>query len=111
MTQYGDNKCLDCKHNRKCYMRSRNCHECGVEFVCKLEEEIEETLELNGVEHNTYLPKKIMEAFKGIDYELSVCSDELPKILNYITTLQEKNEELEKNHDFRVDQVHNLQKK
>lgn len=42
MTQYGDNKCLDCKNNRKCYMRSRNCYECGVEFVCKLEEKHQE---------------------------------------------------------------------
>ena len=39
MTQYGDNKCLDCEHNRKCYMRSIRAHECGVEFVCKKEED------------------------------------------------------------------------
>ena len=38
MTQYGDNKCLDCEHNRKCYMRSKRAYECGVEFVCKKEE-------------------------------------------------------------------------
>lgn len=34
------------------------------------------------------LPKEIEEAFNCIDYELSVCNDELPKIKNYITNLQ-----------------------
>ena len=36
------------------------------------------------------LPKEIEEAFNCIDYELSVCSDELPKILDYITNLQQE---------------------
>ena len=40
------------------------------------------------------LPKEIEEAFNCIDYELSVCNDELPKILDYITNLQEENETL-----------------
>ena len=42
------------------------------------------------------LPKEIKEAFTCIDYELSVCNDELPKILDYITTLQEENKKIRK---------------
>ena len=38
------------------------------------------------------LPKKVTEAFNCIDYELSVCSDQLPIILDYITNLQQENE-------------------
>jgi len=48
----------------------------------------EEILELNDKKYNVNLPKEVKEAFICIDYELSVCSCELPKILDYITNLQ-----------------------
>ena len=54
-------------------------------------ESIKEILELNDGKHNVYLPKEVKEAFTCIDYELSVCSCELPKILDYITNLQLEN--------------------
>ena len=38
------------------------------------------------------IPREIINAFSCIDNELSVCSDELPKIFNYITNLQEEKE-------------------
>ena len=38
------------------------------------------------------IPREIKNAFSCIDNELSVSSDELPKIFNYITNLQEEKE-------------------
>jgi len=52
--------------------------------------EIKEILEVNGDKYNVNLPKEVKEAFTCIDYELSVCNCELPKILDCITNLQEK---------------------
>ena len=59
-----------------------------------MKDEIKEILELNGDKYNVNLPKEVKEAFTCIDYELSVCSCELPKILDYITNLQEENDRL-----------------
>ena len=46
------------------------------------------------------IPREIINAFRCIDNELSVCSDELPKIFNYITDLQEDNNYLKKRNNF-----------
>ena len=46
------------------------------------------------------IPREIINAFSCIDNELSVCSDELPKIFNYITDLQEDNDYLKKRNNF-----------
>lgn len=49
---------------------------------------MDEIIEINGEKYKINLPKEIKEAFNCIDYELSVCSDELPKIIDYIKQLQ-----------------------
>ena len=54
---------------------------------------IKEILEINGEKYETNLPKEVAEAFTCIDYELSVCNDQLAIIFDYITNLQEKYEE------------------
>lgn len=49
-----------------------------------------ETIKINGEKYEIKIPKKIKNAFTCIDEELSVCSTELPKILDYINSLQQK---------------------
>jgi hypothetical protein len=57
---------------------------------------MDEIMEINGKEYKINLPKEIEEAFTCIDYELSVCNDELPKILDYIIDLKKQLEATEK---------------
>ena len=61
----------------------------------------DEILELNNGKYVVCFPKKIIKAFKSIDNELSVCSNELPKILDYIHNLQDEIKELECLQDIR----------
>ena len=42
MTKYGDNKCLECKENRRCYMQAVGCEQYGVEFICPKDETMEQ---------------------------------------------------------------------
>ena len=58
----------------------------------------EEILEVNGEKYNVNLPKEVKEAFTCIDCELSVCSCELPKILDCIINLQEENKKISTQH-------------
>lgn len=62
MTKYGDDKCLDCEHNRGCYMQALRCSDYNVEFICKKDKtKDEEIAELKAEVEKLKIENKVLK--------------------------------------------------